>query len=597
MDKGIVTFSELIKKDRIFQVPLYQRNYSWDSNQLEDFWEDLFYLNPSKKHYFGTVLLKNAGEEKKRLNTFEIYDIIDGQQRITTALILLRVMLSSLEEKGYEKERDIKKQEEDYLKSDTIYKLKLLGDDEAFFRDYVVDDKEYPDETLTPSQSRLKNAKEFFKAKFDKLYEDNPDEFGEKVFNLKRKVDNLEIIRYPVDNNADAARIFEVVNDRGKQLTKLEKTKSFLMQMIYLSESETDKTEDHLKKVNEKFSSIFKEFETIRNTESGEYIEEDDIQRYHYVMYVTDSQGGKNKGQNYLEKLKSKIRKLYKEDNNKCVGYIIDYAEDLERAFIALREIITYCGKDEIKKYLDKIFRLNVKAPFYPFLIANWIRFKDNSKRMEEFLRLVEIYLFRVYSIGKRRSDTGKSRLYDLAYKIYNDKIPPKEAGARLIKYVEEYQNDSYFEENLKGSDFYKRVSNPNKKNLLLEYEKYLNEKAKERMNISSSDILSDDYTIDHIWARDSTRLGLDKSTAEVHEEYKHRLGNLTLASRSWNTTWGNSPYEVKKEHYKDSSLRVQRDLPKKYSSWGKEQIESREKEIIEFALKRWRKPSHLPNL
>jgi len=74
----------------------------------------------------------------------------------------------------------------------------------------------------------------------------------------------------------------------------------------------------------------------------------------------------------------------------------------------------------------------------------------------------------------------------------------------------------------------------------------------------------------------------------EIHEQYKDKLGNLTIASKSWNSKWGNNPFDVKRKGYENSILRVQKELSD-FNKWGKEQIEERESGIIKFALRKWK--------
>jgi hypothetical protein len=199
MERGLVPFKELIVGERVFQVPIYQRNFSWEKRQLEDLWNDIIYLDVGKKHYFGTILLKKGGTKQSGLTkSFDIYEIIDGQQRITTILILLKEMIVQFQ--GVCTDLELKSELEDleksYLKYKDIYKLELLGDDAEFFRRQIIDDKDYPDETLTPSQRRLKFAKEYFRSNFAELKKSGID-FKSFLPEFKKKIDSLEIIRYP----------------------------------------------------------------------------------------------------------------------------------------------------------------------------------------------------------------------------------------------------------------------------------------------------------------------------------------------------------------------------------------------------------------
>jgi uncharacterized protein with ParB-like and HNH nuclease domain len=194
-ERGLGPFKELVVWEKVFQIPLYQRNYSWEKSQLEDLWDDLIYLDIGKKHYFGTILLKKSGTKQSGLKTFDVYEIIDGQQRITTILILLKEMIVQF--KGICTDADSKAELEDleknYLKYKDIYKLELLGDDAEFFRRQIIDDQDYPDETLTPSQRRLKFSKAYYRGKFGDIKKSGVD-YQEFLTQFKKKIDTLDII-------------------------------------------------------------------------------------------------------------------------------------------------------------------------------------------------------------------------------------------------------------------------------------------------------------------------------------------------------------------------------------------------------------------
>lgn len=157
MERGLITLNSLIIGDRTFQIPIYQRQYSWEKKHWDDLWNDIIYLKDGKRHYFGTVLLRAVGERKTSgMKSFDVQDIIDGQQRITTVLIFLKEIISHLDAIAEpDIEEDLKKLREDYLRYKEVYKLELLGDDKEFFGRNILDNEEYPDEILTPSQRRL----------------------------------------------------------------------------------------------------------------------------------------------------------------------------------------------------------------------------------------------------------------------------------------------------------------------------------------------------------------------------------------------------------------------------------------------------------
>lgn len=99
MDSGTKSLSELVS-DNLFRIPRYHRFYSWREKQLEDLWTDLENLEEGKDHYFGVMILQvtDGIEETEGAvsNTYNAYQVVDGQQRLATIGILLKAMTSEM---------------------------------------------------------------------------------------------------------------------------------------------------------------------------------------------------------------------------------------------------------------------------------------------------------------------------------------------------------------------------------------------------------------------------------------------------------------------------------------------------------------------
>ena len=96
MENGQRAISDLFESRRIFNIPKYQRAYSWGEKQLQDFMKDLENQSIDRDYFFGTLLLQVQNSE----GHFKIIDVVDGQQRITTLVIFMRVLLKRLAEAG-----------------------------------------------------------------------------------------------------------------------------------------------------------------------------------------------------------------------------------------------------------------------------------------------------------------------------------------------------------------------------------------------------------------------------------------------------------------------------------------------------------------
>ena len=162
---------EKLFADRVFTVPDYQRGYAWEKQQLTEFVEDLESLPPGKDHYTGTLVLHDRkGDEASRTDDegrlYTVSDVVDGQQRLTTIVLLLDAVRRELAAvaataklaeglcKSYVRVTDPAGQ--------PMYKLVLNRDCRDYFAQTVLDDLPAPDGPSIQSHRRLSAAREFF---------------------------------------------------------------------------------------------------------------------------------------------------------------------------------------------------------------------------------------------------------------------------------------------------------------------------------------------------------------------------------------------------------------------------------------------------
>ena len=586
MEGNLVNLNELIVGDRLFDIPVYQRSYAWEEKNLQDLWEDLYYLDASKKHYFGTVLLLDSKRVTQvGMKTLKRLDVIDGQQRLTTILILLREIISQAKNVG---EGMVREQaeglEKDYFRLLTHYKLNPLGNDGNFFREYIINERDnLVGEATTASQQRLVAAKGFFRERLKEEEERKPAGFVDFLVELKRKIDALQVIQYMVQSNSDSIRIFETVNDRGRPLSDLEKTKSFLMHSSYMGmQDESETIESRLQDINTRFSQMYKFYEDISDAQDLRWLDERSIQRYHFINFVKHEKRHVGRYMNYLKDL---IRDKLRQDADECVGYIRDYVKSLEMSFFAVQDMVKARESGgELGRLLDKIFLVGRLGNIFPLLIASWLKFRTNRRGMARILKLIEAFAFRIYTVARYRAHTGQTWLYWMANRVQNGAWDSDALIKQLQGINWHYVKERHFEAALRSEGFYGRLTSRDMKYLFSEYEIHLRREAREELPLSQNEMLSSrTYQVEHIWPQ--SPVDLSEEQKEEHESNVHRLGNLTLTM--WNQSLSNRPFVEKKTKYGDSSLRVQRDL-KYWNEWNSDTIRERENKIVEFALKRW---------
>ena len=580
METRTVSLDSLLK-DGLLNIPSYQRSYSWEESQLRDLLDDLVYLPEDSSHFFGNIILDQHASQYStdKGRRFNVYDIVDGQQRLTSALIFL----------------DVAADHDDLIKEtlaadNLIFPIRerprLLpqDQDEEFFRDCLFGNANTSPET--PSQVRLEQAQNFFDDAFANLPE------GVSIQELAENLRyDLQINVVEIDAESEAASIFESLNDRGRPLSTLDKTKSFLMYM-----DERSSTSGSLESViKQRFGSIYKElFVFSTGHDRINDFEEDSLQRFHWGMYDGYDSDEYFRG---FEALKSRLRKWYRAGDYEAVQQEIDkYVQDLRNAASAFTAVFSPNEHPEVvEQPLRRLLELGRLANVSPILMASYLQFKDDSKKFAAIVRSCETLVFRMYAIDSRRSNTGRGKMVNLAHKIHSDEsLDYEQICEKIDSITATYTADDRFARQLRAPDFYGSHSSRDIRYLFYWYNRQLDADANEETDASLSQILSTEYQVEHILAQKVDTEQIPEDLREEFDECVHRLGNLTLASRYWNNSYGNLPFNEKKhagkgreKDYASSVLRVQRELVN-YDTFGREAIENRTDQLIEFTLAEW---------
>lgn len=626
----------------VFRIPDYQRFYSWSKQECEDLWDDLQNtIGEDKRHYMGTVILK---EEDRPVSTVKFeddyrkYAIVDGQQRFTTLILLVKEIIAAFNEvspddtvPAYEKvsektseyyARFVMDDDIDDASYGTRSKLHLQEDDNRVFKS-ILRDELVREQISKPSERRLAQASTFYREKLRRVRREatNTTDFIERIGNLLSTIQSLEFMVYVVESQARATLIFESVNDRGKDLSRLDKTKSFLMHKHYLSQSKDGSTLNG-KTIRDRFGSIYRSMQTIEDHQRTADIGEDQVQRYHYIAQIsrpvnksyldkeTDRRRTLQSGAPvYLDVLKWHFNQLYNDDgqpphaehSRSCAEEINWYTESLSRYYSRLATIARYDNEEKLSWELSKLFALGRMANFYPLLLTVWNRSATGEREggdlqaeeLRQVLQMVEVASFRIYAIGNKRSDTGRSRLYRLANDVANNGVLAGDIVAELKDTVRTYEDEDSFERSLRNPDAYDAFSYSDLRYLLYSYDLYVrheNDAGAPPEIDKAVQNAGKDYSLDHVWAKNTDKLNLTDAERMDHERLADSLGNLTLTTGRRNSAWKNAPYPEKrtKERYGDSAFASTRKLARDYETWGRDAIESRLDDLIDYATRRW---------
>lgn len=574
-----------IFNNKIFRIPDYQRGYSWESSQLEDFWNDLILLDNNKIHYTGLLTIKKSND---------VYQLVDGQQRVTTSMILIKSILEKFSGEWIadsEKSDEVKK----YLyrrsgKNGSIINV-IFGyeSDNPSNCHYISKVLKVPNQTdCTPSPEsiythNLDRAVKFF----NKRLKDLNDEDLESLYIKLTK--SFKFNFYELSNELDEFITFETMNNRGKPLSTLELLKN---RLIYLTTLLTDSDEEK-NALRSDINNSWKTTYEYLGKNRDKIIDDDTFLKDHWIIYFDYDRSIANPEKKFLLKDHFTSKKV----NNKEIGYndISSYVKDIQQSaieyfYLQNPEHSESPYNDEVKKWISKLNRLGFSG-LLPIFLAVAMYCRDSDRGYSHLLELskkLENFIFLVYFITNRRSDTGKGRLYKSINSFYRD-------HKDIEKLFEEIDNERFIDENnynwadidifiklLKDKDNYwydwKGTSY-----LLYEYELYLKEKSRGELKLNWENINKE--SIEHIYPQNPKECW-KKSIPKKSNKTLHTVGNLILVSKSKNSHLSNRCFNEKKkilsiDSY--SSIEVSKE-----DDWTRETIFKRTENILDFISSRW---------
>lgn len=468
----------------LFRIPDYQRGYSWGNEQLEEFWSDLITLLPGQDHYTGMLSLKKVSNkeiENKRekwndeiwlVNSgYSIYELVDGQQRLTTMIILINEILTICKENNIKSlnEISIEELEEKYLyktKSSGVFRTYKFGYEvdnpsDKYFRKEILGDLNAGTTSETFYTLNLLNAKKFFNKKVNEIISSKEDKQYEieKIFN--KLTLHFKFNMYYINDDFNVYVAFETMNNRGKVLSHLELLKNRLIYLSTLFEVDEDVKNNVRENINETWKDIYSYLGKNKNNP----LDDDEFLRDHWMIYFgyQTRQVGRNQTIPYQKYLLNKYfiqqnidpNNLYipdftrisiKEDNYeddieedetneiepvKNNQRIVLKIEDIQKYVNSLKELIPFwyemkCptkdDNNDISKYLIRLNilgHINARPLITVLLSKRDISYSDKV----QCLKNIERFNLLHYRLNNYNPTWQNSFFYNLGRDLYNNVI------------------------------------------------------------------------------------------------------------------------------------------------------------------------------
>lgn len=596
-------------EQRVFFVPNYQRGYSWDRSNVNDLLSDLDNLSGKKYHYTGTVVLHEQPDEH---SVDDVYDssgellrrsaIVDGQQRLTTLVMLLNSIRRELERLGVSRNMTSKIQTKfvatERRNGQPLYRLELNLGTSPFFHDNILSDNPSGQPPKISSERRLQDARDTIEKHLKAKFAEDPDRTRVVLEEMYVKVSNsLRFSLYEVEEAADVGVIFEVMNDRGKPLSELEKVKNYLLYASTVLFSGDNELESRVK---EAWTTVLT---LLMSAELETSSDENALLRAHWVT-AYDHQP---RGWGGAKAVKGRLDvRAPDRDPTRVLNDLMTYAKSLAETAIpfcdahapsrsaAFRfERPWESKKEQIVEWSEKLHRMDTLAIFVPILIAVRRRYPSDVDKYLRLLHLCERYAFRVFALRESRTDAGQGTLFKTAYQLTKREIGYEDAVTAIRTESAKRCGDKEFSDawdrHIEDASWYEWRAI---KYLLYEYEIFLAGQSKARPRLSWQDLILKG-TVEHVLPQTPrSSYWIERFDEEERQQYLNDLGNLALTLG--NAELGNKSFPQKKGSpreknycYAKSLSCVERDLTR-WDEWTPETIKQRRKKMLEWARDRW---------
>lgn len=538
----------------VFEIPSYQRGYAWQKEQLKDFWNDLEHVSKlgDKFHYMHSLTLRELENEFES----SAFEIIDGQQRLATSLILLGLLAKTTQNKD---------KKYSFINLEPILSYKYYGLSEAF-RAITEEEKDLEAFKTSFYAKNLIDAYTFFKEKIS----DTPIEALEKMFDALIKKMLFSVVGLN-DNRIDPFSSFETINNRGKDLSTLELFKNRL-HFVAHKICDGKKLEKLQNEINDTYTRIYYDLRHFKDDHLEGFLK-------HFVAYYYGEKGDFKKR---LLEMEFNAHKRYTDNTNfndeyEKIDDLLFYLSYSSKVWHFLHTLdeksITLIVDDNRKlemeitpkmhSLLDKMRHLNALSEnaFLPLLLSLLtIQLVGRSaneqpyttQELEGLLEYLERFGFLIYGVAGK--NTAKNEWIELAFQAfrayrYGEENIAIEKLPTLEKSFFNRQGNSgleLLEESIHSKKNAEKWYQWGKALNYLLYEYELHHNPETTLNFDSSL-----ESIEHILPQNPNQgySAKEKNWAK-NPNIVHALGNLLLISKNANSSLSNKPFDEKRKEY-----------------------------------------------
>ena len=554
LDTRTTSFGDLIGNGKIYRVPHFQRDYSWNEENWEDLWGDILGLhsNNDSSHYMGAIVLQSSSISDKE------FTIIDGQQRLVTLSIIAIAVIDKIQklvEKEEQKESNQERQEilkRTYLSDKDPRSLRysskiiLNENNNDFYQSNLINlRKPLNVRSLSKSDQLLWQAFQYFSNNLEGMEGIVQSGEGLAKFLTDTIAQQLLFIQINVEDELNAYTVFETLNARFVELSSTDLLKNYLFSLF--------QGPDDLREAQRQWKRLIN---TVQMEKFPEFLR----------FYLSIKQSRVRR-----ERLFKSVRQSVKIGQQ--AFELLDQLENYSSLFIALSNPFDEFWRDapENRTYIRELELFRVKQA-YPALFAAYEKFTGED--FTRLLKLVCIISFRYTIVSSLNPNELESLYNKLAISISNGQVTSPRQVFDHLRSV--YVSDQKF---LRDFSLLS-ISTRGQKKKLARYILW-------KLEGDSPLVDEDSFSIEHILPESPSIHWLQNFNEAQIEEMTYRIGNLTTLEPALNRKIGNEFYPIKRETYQKSIYKLTQGILSE--EWTPNTLNIRQRNLARQAVNIWK--------
>lgn len=532
---------------RTFNIPVYQRNYDWKDEHCRRLFYDIEQIAYNKfeiEHFLGTIVYVNGATQPNFLE----FIVIDGQQRITSVMLLIKALHNKIEDETLK--LDILETYLINIRAPESLRIKL----KPIESDMYAYEKVIENASVSDSSNIVKNYN---------LFKDLIEESNFSAEELYNALNNVEIVYISLDKDKKSENpqlIFESLNSTGLTLTQADLIRNFLL-MNHNYEEQRRLYKNYWLKI-EAF---------LPNAVISDFVRD-------YLTMKSGSIPVKDKVYDTFKNFKRNNRQF---DEEGILEELLIYAE--------YYSWLLNCNSknDSINELLQQLQQIKstVTYPFLLNILEDCFSFnKITIAELQKILRILLSYLYRRI-ICEYPTNALNKIFATLSTELEKKKVANEEYYDEIVNILSSkvgsgtFPRDEEFKRSFTSKDLYKTKID---RYTLYQLERHNNKEVIK---------LNGDITVEHIMPQTlspSWQIDLGKRHEEIYNEFLHTIGNLTLSG--YNPELSNKRFADKKDILSESNISLSRNL-KTYDIWNEISIKKRADELFTIANQVWSLP------